>query len=137
MVFAGGRGLPMIASSGFTDLGRHVCGVKRKTGEMAQQTITLDQFRVDLAQLKEAQDQITVLTIEIQSKVLELDACITDVGLSWGAPAEATLPAVQRIFSVQMGTLVDLLVEMTTRMGTAYDNYRTAEESGATSFTLG
>jgi hypothetical protein len=55
----------------------------------------------------------------------------------WGAPAGATLPAVQQVFSVQMTALVALLVEMTTRMGTAYDNYRTAEESGAKTFTLG
>lgn len=104
---------------------------------MSQQTITLDQFRVDLAQLKEAQEQIIALTIDIQSRVVELDECTTDAGVCWGAPAEATLPAVQQVFSAQMAALVALLTEVATRMSTAYDNYRTVEESGAKTFTLG
>ena len=104
---------------------------------MPQQTITLQQFRVDLAQLKQAREQIAAITLDIQDRVVELDECITNVGACWGAPAEATLPPVQLLFSAQMAALTGLLVEMVERMGTAYDNYRTAEESGAKTFTLG
>jgi uncharacterized protein YukE len=104
---------------------------------MSQQTVTLQQFRVDLAQLKEAKEQIAAITLDLQGRVGELDECITNVGVCWGAPAEATLPAVQLLFSTQMDALTVLLLEMVERMGTAYDNYRTAEESGAKTFTLG
>jgi uncharacterized protein YukE len=104
---------------------------------MSKQTITLDQFRVDLAQLKQAQTLVEAFTADIQLNVIALDECISNVGQCWGAPAGATLPPVQQFFNTQMATLVGLLVEMAKRMGTAYDNYRTVEESGAKTFTLG
>lgn len=90
---------------------------------------TWSEFKVDLGELynaigiiKNEHDLISDLLDHISS---EFEACRND----WDTPAAVTFDSVKTWLTTAATDLNALLDEMVTRMRTAYDNYKNAEET--------
>jgi hypothetical protein len=102
-------------------------------------TITLSMLKVDIQQLRDAKDFVASKADEIAATWQNIhNQLTTNVPAIWSTPAQAdTFPPILNLTDAQVAHLIDVLHDMVSRLGTAIDNYVTAEESGAQTFTLG
>jgi hypothetical protein len=97
-------------------------------------TLTLSEFKVDLSQLDEAIRAVTTQAGYIDARSATITSLLQGVAADWTSPAELMFNDLQLACTTQMTKLTDLLTEMISRMGTAYQNYLAAEEANFSNF---
>jgi Proteins of 100 residues with WXG len=97
-------------------------------------TLTLSEFKVDLSQLDEAIKAVTTQAGYIDARSATITTLLQGVATYWASPAELMFNDLQQACTTQMTKLTDLLAEMISRMGTAYQNYLAAEEANFNNF---
>ncbi|MFI7102504.1 WXG100 family type VII secretion target [Streptomyces sp. NPDC050161] len=101
---------------------------------MATGSLTPAEFKVDLAQLRDAIGTVRGCTTSIESDVSQVKAAFQQAQSSWRSPAGESFGALQVEFGNNMSELVELLHEMVTRMNAAYEEYKQAEETNTENF---
>src|SRR5580658_1714622 len=96
---------------------------------MSSTTLTLAQFKIDLAQLDEAIGTIQTQASLIGFAVSEITGTLQLVPNNWTTPAETPFSDLAQACSTRMTALNELLTEMVRRMRISYHNYLQAEQT--------
>ncbi|WP_405746900.1 WXG100 family type VII secretion target [Streptomyces sp. NBC_01525] len=101
---------------------------------MASHTLTLTEFRVELEHLHDAMSTVKGCTASIENDVMLVKQVLNLAEGVWQSPSGATFGNLQREFGDNMTVLVELLRDMSTRLHSAYEEYRQVEETNANNF---
>ncbi|MEU3708678.1 WXG100 family type VII secretion target [Streptomyces catenulae] len=96
--------------------------------------MTLADFRIELEHLHDAMSTVKGCTASIENDVNLVKQVLNLAEGVWQSPSGATFGNLQRDFGDNMSVLVDLLREMSTRLHTAYEEYRQVEETNTKNF---
>lgn len=98
-------------------------------------SLTISQFKVDLAQLEDAIGTIRTQAATIDTNCTEIKDALSEVPGAWNSPAEQlTFAPVAQACTTQINNLTDLLAEMIQRMQDAYQTYLAAEQANFKNF---
>jgi len=97
-------------------------------------TLTLSEFKVDLAALESASQAVAQQADIISQRTALITGVLQHIGTYWSTPAEQPFGELVQPCITQMTNLNELLTEMVSRMRTAYQNYLQAEQANVSNF---
>ncbi len=92
-------------------------------------TITMAQFKVDLADLHDAIGTVQKAATAIDADCQTIVAQYAAIEAAWVSPAGTSFTEMSSILSNTMDMLVDLLADTVQRMQQSYDNYVEVEQA--------
>jgi uncharacterized protein YukE len=96
---------------------------------MAAQSMTMAEFKVDLAQLQNAIQVVSAQAGSIDTNCQDITAAMAVAPQSWVTPSGQTFDELAQACDRQMQALTGLLTEMVQRMQAAYQTYLATEEA--------
>ncbi|AEW94675.1 MULTISPECIES: WXG100 family type VII secretion target [Streptomycetaceae] len=96
---------------------------------MSGNTITLEELRIDLAQLRDAITIVGARAASIRNNVNLINMTFNEAESVWHSPAAHSFAQLQAEFTTIMGDLDNLLDEMTHRMKASHQQYLDMEET--------
>ncbi|MFE0461443.1 WXG100 family type VII secretion target [Kitasatospora sp. NPDC058965] len=92
-------------------------------------TYTLQEFRVDLAQLGDTADLVRREGGTIREEIDGITTTLKGLEVGWTGPAAVSFEEIHQVYTARMGDLTTLLDDMASRLRTAYQTYRDIEEA--------
>jgi uncharacterized protein YukE len=96
---------------------------------MATTSLTMAEFKVDLAQFENAIQVVTAQSSSIDTSCQEITTAMREAPQSWVTPSGRTFDELAQAASSQLQALTGLLTEMVQRMQAAYQTYLATEEA--------
>jgi hypothetical protein len=96
---------------------------------MATKSLTMAEFKVDLAQFQNAIQVVSAQADVIDTNCQDITAAMRVAPLSWVTPSGKTFDELAQACNTQMQALTGLLTEMVQRMQAAYQTYLATEEA--------
>lgn len=88
---------------------------------------TLEEWRADLAALKDAIGAVSRERDSITETMSSIDTKMDSVATHWNSPSYGTFDEIDTWFTTVQTDLANLLDDIVHRMNTSYTNYRNAE----------
>ncbi|MCX4768732.1 hypothetical protein OG322_04720 [Streptomyces sp. NBC_01260] len=90
--------------------------------------ITFEEFKADLAELRETLGYVRRGSGRVTELMQEIDHAMKGVGEHWNTPAYGTFDEIESWFHKCQHDLERVLADIVVKMQTSYDNYHAAEE---------
>ncbi|MFI8527552.1 WXG100 family type VII secretion target [Promicromonospora sukumoe] len=104
---------------------------------MPDTPLTLQEFRIQLGELRAAIGLVRREHAAITATMGQVEAEFARAKESWNTPASTSYEDVRKWFERTARELEDVLMEMTRRMQHSYDTYREVEERNTRNLTPG